>query len=143
MNRDCFTLEDFLPYLLNQAAEEASSSFAEVYKTRYGMLRTDWRVLFHLGLFGQMAARDIAARAREDKTRISRAVARLEGMGYLARKTDPNDRRAERLSLTASGRKVYDDLHAQAALHDAALAERLGPRATARLRQSLLKLAQG
>ena len=46
-NSDTFDLQLFLPYLLNQAAEESSLSFQRVYKDRYGMLRTEWRVLFH------------------------------------------------------------------------------------------------
>ena len=49
-NSDTFDLQLFLPYLLNQAAEESSLSFQRVYKDRYGMLRTEWRVLFHLGI---------------------------------------------------------------------------------------------
>ena len=48
--KDEFNLHDFLPYLLNQAAEESSLAFQQIYKGRYGMLRTEWRVLFHLGI---------------------------------------------------------------------------------------------
>ena len=66
-NSDTFDLQLFLPYLLNQAAEESSLSFQRVYKDRYGMLRTEWRVLFHLGLFGRMTARDIGLRAKLHK----------------------------------------------------------------------------
>ena len=43
---DDFDLQDFLPYLLNQAAEASSLSFQHVYKSRYGMLRTDWRAVY-------------------------------------------------------------------------------------------------
>jgi hypothetical protein len=46
---DDFDLQLFLPYLLNQAAEDSSLSFQRVYKDRYGMLRTEWRVLFIWG----------------------------------------------------------------------------------------------
>jgi len=65
---DDFDLQLFLPYPLNQAAEDSSLSFQRVYKDRYGMLRTEWRVLFHLGIFGQMTARDISVRAKIHKT---------------------------------------------------------------------------
>ena len=60
--KDDFDLQYFLPYLLNQAAEEASIAFQKVYKSRYGMLRTEWRVLFHLGRYGAMTATDIGER---------------------------------------------------------------------------------
>ena len=136
-----FHLLEFLPYLLNQAAEEASASFARVYKARYGLRRTDWRVLFHLGIFGDLTARDIAERTREDKTRISRAVARLEKSAMVSRKPDPEDRRAERLSLTSVGQQVYDDLAQEAARHDAALERNLGVRNSDVLRKALIQLA--
>ena len=37
---DTFDLWQFLPYLLNQAAEASSLEFQQVYKERYGLLRT-------------------------------------------------------------------------------------------------------
>ena len=54
MARD-FHLSNFLPYLLNQAAEQASQKFAAVYRAEYGLQRTDWRVLAHLGEFGKLS----------------------------------------------------------------------------------------
>ena len=39
-----FDLQAFLPYLLNQAAEESSLSFQRVYQERYGMLRGEWEL---------------------------------------------------------------------------------------------------
>ncbi|TNE65810.1 MAG: MarR family transcriptional regulator, partial [Rhodobacteraceae bacterium] len=49
MNREDFELSVFTPYLLNQAAEQQSRVFSNTYKNLYGMLQTEWRVLFHLG----------------------------------------------------------------------------------------------
>lgn len=40
-----FEPKEFLPYLLNQAAEETSSNFAKAYKNRYDMARAEWRVM--------------------------------------------------------------------------------------------------
>ena len=59
-----FYIENFLPYILTQAAEAVSTEFQSYYKKKYGILRTEWRVLFHLGSFGQMTARDIGIRAK-------------------------------------------------------------------------------
>ena len=75
----------FLPYLLNQAAEASSLDFQRVYKDKYGLLRTEWRVLFHLGCYGPMTATDIGRRARLHKTKISRAVSALQTKRYLTR----------------------------------------------------------
>ena len=96
-----FELETFLPYLLNQAAEVSSLGFQSEYKKRYGMLRTEWRVLFHLGLYGSMTAGEIGQRAKMHKTKISRAVHKLTERRFIERSRDTDDRRVEHLRLTA------------------------------------------
>lgn len=136
-----FDLQQFLPYLLNQAAEASSLNFQTVYKKRYGMLRTEWRVLFHLGIYGEMTAVEICQKAQMHKTKISRAVQRLEDQRYLERMRDPDDRRRENLRLTKSGQAVYRDLQAIAADYDRALAEQLDPGELDVLRRALRKLA--
>ncbi|KIN65330.1 Transcriptional regulator, MarR family protein [Sulfitobacter noctilucae] len=136
-----FELENFLPYLLNQAAEASSLAFQQVYKKRYGMLRTEWRVLFHLGVYGQLTASDIGARARMHKTKISRAVHRLTERRFIERVTDKADRRVAHLTLTAQGRAAYDDLRSVAQTYERNLLAQLAPEEVGALRQALLKLS--
>ena len=136
-----FDLQDFLPYLLNQAAEASSLEFQQVYKDRYGMLRAEWRVLFHLGLYGQMTAGEIGRRARIHKTKISRAVHRLSERRFITRRKDNIDRRVEHLALTGQGAAAYRDLSDVARVYDAALTARLTPAEAALLRSTLKKLA--
>lgn len=136
-----FDVQTFLPYLLNQAAEASSLEFQKVYKDRYGMLRNEWRVLFHLGIYGRMTARDIGARAAMHKTKISRAVQRLAERRYLLRTRDDGDRRVEHLDLTLMGRKVYSDLHAVAREYDQALVDGLPKADVERLKAQLTQLA--
>ena len=135
-----FDLSEFLPYLLNRAAEDASAGFARHYKDRYGMLRTEWRVLFHLGRYGAMTAREICDRASLHKTKVSRAVAALQAKRFLEREVVEEDRRNERLSLTRAGQAAYKDLSGLAAEYDAGLAARLGPKETDALRKALRRL---
>lgn len=137
-----FDLEQFLPYLLNQAAEASSLEFQQVYKDRYGMLRNEWRVLFHLGMYGQLTASDIASRAGLHKTKISRAVSKLEARRFLTRERDSNDRRVEHLALTAAGQSAYADLSDVAQRYDAALVEDLDPEDAGKLRLILRNLAK-
>lgn len=139
--RDEFDLTDFLPYLLNMAAEQASLGFQAVYKERYGMLRTEWRVLFHLGRTGDMTAREISIRARIHKTKISRAVAALEARRFLSREAMENDRRQERLALTAQGRAAFIDLCRVAQDYDGRLTAGLDAEEVRLLRASLRRLA--
>lgn len=136
-----FDLRAFLPYLLNQAAEQAGMSFQRIYKARYGLLRTEWRVLFHLGRYGPMTAKAIGERTRVHKTKISRAVASLEARRFLTRTVLEEDRRLERLTLTAAGRAAYADLAAHARRHDAELMARFTAEERATLRRCLQQLA--
>lgn len=135
-----FDLQLFLPYLLNQAAEAASKGFQASYKAAYGMTRTQWRVLAHLGRFGALTARDICARTHVEKTKVSRAVAALEDRGWLTRSPSPLDRRAEILTLTDRGRAVFAQLGQQAIAYDRHLRAHLGPRDAARLDDLLRRI---
>ncbi|WP_232823107.1 MarR family winged helix-turn-helix transcriptional regulator [Oceanibium sediminis] len=135
-----FSLPDFLPYLLNQAAEAASREFQSRYRSRYGMLRTEWRVLFHLGCYGELSAKQICERASIHKTKVSRAVAALQAKRYVSRTTDPDDRRREVLSLTRAGKRVFDALQVDAEECEAKLTAVLTPQEQAHLRSSLAKL---
>lgn len=139
---DDFPLQQFLPYLLNQAAEESSLEFQQVYKNRYGMLRTEWRVLFHLGIYGRMTAKEIGTRSKMHKTKISRAVQRLAERRFLTRDQDEKDRRLEHLELTNAGLAAYRDLRAVAERYDAKLSSALTEQENRVLRQALTKLAR-
>ena len=135
-----FDIRQFIPYLLNQAAEESSLVFQRIYKDRYGMLRGEWRVLFHLGIYDRMTAKDITDRARIHKTKVSRAVHKMQAKGYLTRVQDQNDRRKEWLQLTSQGRTVYEDLRRAAQAYDKALLEAFSDTDIAVLKRLLLRL---
>lgn len=128
-----FDLQDFLPYLLNQAAEATSRGFEGVYTARYGLTRTQWRVLANLGRFGAMTARDICRISHIEKTKVSRAVAALQAGAMLSRAPSPEDRRAELLTLTPRGQTVFADLGQQALAFDAELRAKLGPGTAAQI----------
>jgi len=140
--KDDFELQNFLPYLLNQAAEESSLAFQSIYKDRYGMLRTEWRVLFHLGVYGKLTAKAICERSKMHKTKISRAVARLEERRFLTRERDADDRRQEYLELTPAGRAAYVELRGVAMDYDAKLAEAFSEGEVDILRKLLTHLAK-
>ena len=140
--KDEFSLQEFLPYLLNQAAEESSLAFQQIYKSRYGMLRTEWRVLFHLGMYGQMTAKDIGERAKIHKTKVSRAVQKLADRRYLTRTRDRTDRRSEKLQLTAAGDAAYKELRQVALEYDRELTRMFDDSQNQLLRRMLRVLAR-
>lgn len=139
---DDFDLADFLPYLLNQAAETASLGFQAHYRRDHGMLRTEWRVLFHLGRYGAMTAKEICTRAGEHKTKVSRAVTKLEARRFVRRAEVKADRRHALLSITEPGLRVYRDLSRSARAYDAALSAALSEGDDATLRRCLKILAR-
>ncbi len=138
---DEFPLQEFLPFLLNQAAEESSLAFQAIYKSHYGMLRTEWRVLFHLGNYGQMTAKEIGHRARIHKTKISRAVRKLGEKRMVTRTRDEQDRRSEHLRLTATGESAYRHLREVAREYDKKLTSQFTTGEVAMLRMMLRRLA--
>ena len=138
---DTRDLQGFLPYLLNMAAEEVSTDFARVYKDRYGLLRTEWRVLFHLGQHGVMTAKSITKKAKTHKTKVSRAVAALEKKRFLRRSEDPQDRRHAWLKLTPAGQAAFEDLWAVAWRYDAKITAKFSAEEVAVLRRCLAELA--
>lgn len=136
-----FEIKDFTPYLLNMAAERTSEVFSDVYKQHYGMKRTEWRVLFHLGRYGPMSAYEIRSRARVHKTKISRAVRDLEAKRFLRREENAEDRRSETLILLKAGEEAYGFLVKRAAAYEAELQKRLGKQEARALKSALQKLA--
>lgn len=138
--KDDFDLMLFLPYLLNQAAEESSLGFQRHYKDRYDMLRTEWRVLFHLGYYGAMTAREICDRSKLHKTKVSRAVAALEKRRFLTREKVERDRRSEMITLSNQGFSAYSELKKVAQNYDEALTKDFSKKELALLRRLLLKL---
>ena len=135
-----FDLEEFLPYLLNQAAEATSEGFQVVYRDRYGMTRTQWRVMANLGKFGAMAASEICNISHIEKTKVSRAVSALERDGLLSRAPSQEDRRAEILSLTKRGTKAFVELGELAKDYDLTLRTSLGKKDSELLNSLLRRL---
>jgi len=137
-----FDLSQFLPYALNQAAEATSVGFQKYYREKYGMVRTEWRVLFHLGQYGAMTAKDLCARASLHKTKVSRAVHALEQKRFLSRTTQEHDRRHETLTLTRQGKEVYADLYEAAKRYDAELSSQFSPQEREILNRCLERIAR-
>ena len=136
-----FDLQNFLPYLLSQAADASSCGFRQYYKDNYGMLRTEWRVVFHLGCYGKMTAKEICDRGGIHKTKVSRAVAALGKKRFLTSAELPDDRRHEELTLTRTGEVAYVDLSREAARFDAELVRTISEADQEILRQCLRRIS--
>ena len=103
-------LERFVPFRLNRLAAEVSRALARVYGERFGIDIPEWRVIATLGDCERARAQDIALSTRMHKSMVSRAVARLMELGWVARSASSTDRREAPLRLTAEGREIYRQL---------------------------------
>ena len=133
-------LEHFLPYRLNVVAEAVSRALARLYEKRHGISIAEWRVIATLGQYDRMTAKDIGAHSRMHKTKVSRAVARLEGRACLRRTSNSADMREAFLELTREGRAIYDDLVPRALAFERKLSDALSAEEQASLDALLSKL---
>jgi len=126
-----FELDRFLPYRLTVAAGRVSRRFARLYEAETGLSIPEWRVLAHLAQAGSVSVRDIHARVDMDKSKVSRAAARLEEAGLVQKQEHETDRRLVAMSLTPAGEAVMQRLAAIAAAFQDELEAELGGSAAA------------
>ena len=100
-------LEKFFPYRLAVLAEQVSLATAQVYRTRFSLTRDEWRVLAALANKGEVRTADVMERTTLEKMQVSRALARLEEDGLVARSPDPDDGRAWRVRLLPAGAALF------------------------------------
>ena len=101
-----FDLSAFLPYQLAVASSRISKGFSELYRAEFGLTIPEWRVLAHLAQSDQVSVREIQARVDMDKSKVSRAAARLEAQGLIEKRENLEDRRLLDMRLTSKGRDL-------------------------------------
>jgi len=99
-------LSSFFPYRLAVLAEAVSQSVALVYGSRFALSREEWRVIAALADKGVMRNVHMVDCTTLDKMQVSRAVARLETKGMVAREPDPEDGRGHVLRILPAGRAL-------------------------------------
>ena len=104
---DRLLLEHFVPFRLNRLADAVSVNLSEIYRDRFGLEISEWRILVTVGQREACTAQFVAASTRMHKTRVSRAVAALEGRKLVARTVNAADGREMALELTPDGRRLY------------------------------------
>jgi DNA-binding MarR family transcriptional regulator len=137
-----FDLENFLPYRLYQVAEQTSQAFYQHYREKYGLGRTEWRVLFNVGQYGPISAVDISRRSNLEKTKISRAAQRLTERDWVRRVYLQSDRRRHQLELTREGVKVFRELSKLAATYNQQLEDVIGAERSKALIEELKALEE-
>ena len=136
-----FDLSAFLPYQLAVVASRVSKGFAERYRAEFGLTIPEWRVLAHMAQFDAVSVREIQARVDMDKSKVSRAAARLEATGLIEKRGDPKDRRLLDMRLTDKGRDLMARITPIAETYQAELLARIGAQAP-EFRAAVLRLLE-
>lgn len=105
-----FELSAFLPYRLAVLSERASRRLSIVYEKSYGLSVAEWRVLVHLNRCEKVSVREIHNCVNLEKSRVSRAVARLETMGMVEKLPGEADGRLVEISLSDKGKAALAEI---------------------------------
>ena len=136
-----FDLSAFLPYQLAVVSSRISKEFSELYRAEFGLTIPEWRVLAHLAQSDQVSVREIQARVDMDKSKVSRAAARLEAQGLIEKRENLEDRRLLDMRLTVKGRDLIARIVPIADAYQAQLLAQIGSDAAV-FRAALLRLLE-
>lgn len=118
-------LDHFLPYRLSIASNAVSARIAAEYQDRFGLRIPEWRLMAILGQGIPMTQRELVAATRMDKVTVNRAAKVLADRALIARQAHAGDGRSHHLSLTATGRSLYEEIVPAALAMEARVAAHL------------------
>lgn len=99
----------YFGYRLAVTAKLFDRKFVEILKAHSTLTLPQWRCVAQLGLAQPATVRSLAEGAVVDRAEVSRALARLEAQGLVARHGS-GDQRSPQFTLTAEGRALFDRL---------------------------------
>jgi MarR family transcriptional regulator, transcriptional regulator for hemolysin len=128
-------------YQVNLTAR-ATRALLDARLAERGVTFADWVVLVSLATRGDQIQRDLARLVDVEGPTMVRRLDQLEGAGLVARSPVPSDRRATRISLTAAGRRLYEQVQAAVKETDAELRAGLDPQDLATTERVLRRLTE-
>jgi DNA-binding MarR family transcriptional regulator len=135
-------IRDLLSYRLHVVANLLSRGAELRYRREFGVSLWEWRTIALLGAVTEpLSFNHLAHAAGVHKSQMSRVVSGLVRRRIVARTADPGDARGVHLTLSRSGRKLYEGLIAAAAERDAAFRKCLTKNETQAFDHALSKLA--
>ena len=134
-------LEAHLGYWLRQISNQVSGAFARALQDQQTSV-AEWVVLRHLQEKEGMGPSELADSLALTRGAISKILDKLERKGWIARAMQPNDNRAQVLSLTRQGSRILPRLAEIADRNDAHFFDCLDDGERNDLRRLLQKLAE-
>ncbi len=105
-----FSLSGFMPYRLAVLSERASLRLSTIYQKTFGLTMAEWRVLVHLDRSEKVSVREIHDCVNLERSRVSRAVTRLERDGFVVKVPGSADGRLVEISLAEKGHAVLAEI---------------------------------
>jgi DNA-binding MarR family transcriptional regulator len=135
-------IRDLLSYRLHVVANLLSRGAELRYRREFGVSLWEWRTIALLGAVTEpLSLGHLAHAAGIHKSQMSRVVSGLARRRLVLRAADADDGRGVRLTLSKSGRKVYEGLIGAAAERDRAFRNCLSQQETQVFEAALSKLA--
>ena len=102
-------LKEFLPYLVDQFMATWNARLSQRLSAK-AITFEQWRVLLVTSHIGPMNIRELSAATLVPYSTIGRWIGRMERDGLVARRARPKDGRAVEISITAKGRRKFEEV---------------------------------
>ncbi|SFP26886.1 MarR family winged helix-turn-helix transcriptional regulator [Variovorax sp. 770b2] len=112
-------LDRYVPGLLLWLSNKIAASASALYRERFDLGVTDWRVLSYFEIYEWSTASQACELMGLDKAAVSRSVSALKEGGWL--KSRPNGLRKIEYATTASGKKLHERIIKLAVAREEAL----------------------
>jgi DNA-binding MarR family transcriptional regulator len=103
-------LENYAVAYLTWTANKMSSSASTLYRKRFGVGITDWRIMALLAVESWIPAGRISEVIGFDKAVISRSIAFMQGRGLVETRFRDNNQRRQFIALTKAGLALHDQI---------------------------------
>ena len=140
MVKSKLTLAEFLPYQLSITSNAVSDLIARAYRGKFALKIPEWRLMAVLGEVASATQRELVLATAMDKVTVNRASKALEERELIGRAPNMADGRSHHLTLTTTGRELYDQIVPMALSIEAQLATVLGSGEAKALEAMLAKL---
>lgn len=135
-------LEHYIPAYFTYLAGKISSGASAIYRPKFGVGITDWRIMALLAGEPWIGASRICSSTGLDKAAVSRSVRDLAATGLIEVRPDRSDQRRQLIALTKKGIALHDRIVELAIAREEALLAGFSARERKTLLALLMRLEQ-
>ncbi len=103
-------IDDLMNFRLYMLQAASGAPIVRLLEGRHGITRREWRLVALLADRGPLSPSDLALQGQLDRARTSRSISALVDKGLVLRAPLASDPRRARVSLSAAGQQLYDQV---------------------------------